>query len=277
MPIGLEEFMSYRRLFTLLAIIALPLCSFGCATSRPALSPEIRDQLGNIGIVSAKYPPEVSMSAPAKGPVAGLGIGAASGSLDVLGALSGGKEIGAILSVILVPVGAVVGGIHGAAVAESSEKVETAEAVLMRAIEACMSQEIMSHDLCAVAKSRTGRSFIEIKDYGPSVPDEQPDYSRLANNDIQTVIEITVLQYGLMKAPPLEVNPPLSFFINARARVVKTADGSVLYSNTFKYKSTKLAQSDWAADNARRFRNKWENAFSILSERIVEALFELPE
>jgi hypothetical protein len=172
----------------------------------------------------------------------------------------------------------VIGGAYGAGAADPAEKIEAYEIELNRTIAECNAQKAILTLFSATVSRRTGRTFVEIAGMQPTTQATQPEHASIANNGIETVMEIAVLKYGLEGAWTFD--PPLYFFMTARARILKTADGSVLYSNIFQYKSDKkdkLTFADWAADNSLRFRTERDVAFSTLSERIVEELFQLPE
>jgi len=270
--------MFYCRLSILLSIIALLLCGFGCATSRPNIPLGAKPQFENIGITEVNFQPETSLSTPAKGTFAGLGRGATIGFFETFGSGVYGGPGTMIIGMILSPVGAAVGGAYGAGAAEPAERIEAYEIELNRTIAECNAQKAMLTLFSATVSRRTGHTFVEIAGMQPTTQATEPEHTSIANNGIETVMEIAVLKYGLEGAWTFD--PPLYFFMTARARGLKTADGSVLYSNIFQYKSDKkdkLTFADWAADNSLRFRTERDVAFSTLSERIVEELFQLPE
>jgi outer membrane lipoprotein SlyB len=258
-------------------MIALLLCGFGCATSRPIISLGAKTESENIGITGVNFQPETSLCTPAKGTFAGLGRGATIGMLGTMGSGVYGGPGTLIIGIILSPVGAVVGGMYGAGAAEPAERIEAYEIELNRTIAECNAQKAMLTRFSATASRRTGRTFVEIAGMQHTTQAAEPEYTSIAHNGIETVMEIAVLKYGLEGAWTFD--PPLYFFMTAKARVLKTADGSVLYSNIFQYKSDKkeiITFADWAADHAFRFRRERDTAFSTLSERIVEELFQLP-
>ena len=64
----------------------------GCAHQPPLLSEKVRAQLGTIGVVSARFVPEVDLETPAEGSLGGTGRGVAKGA--ALGFSSSAQMLG---------------------------------------------------------------------------------------------------------------------------------------------------------------------------------------
>jgi hypothetical protein len=65
--------------------------------------------------------------------------------------------------------------------------------------------------------------------------EKEDDYSFLADQGIDTVLETAVTGFGL--AGDEKINPPLVFFMSLYVRLVRTSDGSLLYIERFHYNS----------------------------------------
>ncbi len=78
---------------------------------------------------------------------------------------------------------------------------------------------------------------------------------------------------AILQAIRVEVGPALALVTSVRASFVRARDGAEMYTYTFDYRSERRKLSEWAADNARLFREEWERARDSLADRIVGGLF----
>lgn len=257
---------------------AIILVATGCATTRPPepmtaqQADALKARLGKIAVVGARYAPKAEFQTPAKGAAAGAGAGMVSGALAPLEALSGGGNgYAAILAIALVPVGAVVGGVGGAVMADSAENVNAREATLKTAFADLKMQEALRDRVQArVADLRTFTATL-FADQGPAMEGQQPDYQSLKTSGIDTVHEVAIQKLVLTGSG--RVNPDLAVRLTARVRLVSTADNKEVLSRQFDCGSTPDKFAAWAAADAQKFRSEIERCYNDLSDRIVKDLY----
>jgi len=271
-------------LFLLLLIGELP-CTPRHSIQPPPPPEEIRSQLGTIGIVSAHFIPESEFVMPASGTGAGARRGLVKGAGIGGSLLSGGGSVGSqgapcvacfLLPVAGVVVGAVVGAVVGTVVggvtALPAATVDEAEATLKKALTDIKVQETLMERVVNVARDQTPYLFITIKELGPISPDEQISYCFLATDGINTILEISVLKFGLVGSK-WDINPDLMLFMSVRVRFIRVSDGAELYVHTFEFKESKHSFIEWTASNAETFCRELDYAHAILANEIVETLF----
>ncbi len=119
----------FRRTSVLGLAALLLIWQTGCAVSHRGapMTPEeagrLKSRLGAIAVVSAEFSPKAALQTPAKGAADAFGKGAVGGAGAMLGGASGADSGGgAIVGLLLIPVGAVVGGVGGAIIAETRQR-----------------------------------------------------------------------------------------------------------------------------------------------------------
>jgi hypothetical protein len=259
-----------------LSIAIIITTQFGCA-HKPHIvklpSEQVRTHLGSIGVVSALFIPKVEFSTPAKGGLEGARNGAEIGGVGTANAGLFSGPGGCLLGLILAPVGGLIGGVAGGVMAEPAAKVEKEEAVLKNVLTDLKIQETMRNHFLQVAREKTNSLFVVLEEQGPVTPDEEINYCSLSGNGIDTVLEISVLNFGLKGL--IGINPPIEFFMNLRLKLIRTIDGEMVYVTTMRYEGKKLKFADWSANNAQSFREEYKLSYLNLSERIVDKLFFL--
>lgn len=257
-------------------ILALLILQLGCAWSGelpPPPSEELRTHLGTIGVVSVQFMPEVEILTPARGWVRG----GARGALDYTGQLLDmtGPQAG-VIACALSPFSALAGFIAGARKAPPAAEVEMTEEKLSKYVHASIEmQEKMRAQLLQVAKAQTHYAFVVLEDQGPATPNERFGYDSLADRGIDTVIEIGVVNFGL-KGRRFEINPLLKFFMTLRTRLIRIADGKVVYDATLRYESVEYHKFVvWAANEAQVFKDEFGPCYPTLAKKIVEEVFLL--
>ncbi len=233
-----------------LVVLVLAVCAgpWGCAIKQPRApqSPteDVRAQLNTVGLPVAESAPETHVDAPTggkgMGALKGAGIGLAAGAtpgLAIAGSVGRGcgaaREIGAVVcgAVIVLglgvaaaggTIGALGGTLYGAVTAESASKIDAAEAELKSAvIRADVQTTLRDHVLLFVRD----RSSLNVVAMNRGAAGERIDDQALASSGIDTVLEVSVARIGL--AGQSGINPPVSLFMSARARLVRTAQEPV--------------------------------------------------
>ena len=262
-------------------IVALLIFQLGCAgTGRLPEPPseELRTHFGTIGVVSVQFMPEVEILTPAKGWVRG-GARGAKNYVKKLGdaASQVGGDLGiCAIACALSPFFALAGFIAGARKAPPAVEVEMTEQKFNKYVHASIEiQEKMRAQFLQVAKEQTHYTFVVLEDQVPATPDEKLSYDSLADHGIDTVIEIGVLNFGL-RGNGREVNPSLSLFMTLRTRLIRVADGDLIYDATFRYESEENHKFHiWAANKAQIFKEELSPCYPTLVKKTVEEVFLL--
>src|SRR5207249_8945927 len=215
----------------------------------------------------------------------GLAVGATPG-MAIAGSIgkgcNGGGELGAVIcGAALVfglgvaaaggTIGALGGTVYGAVTAESGSKVDAAQAELKSAlIQADVQMMLRNHVLEMVRDSPL--NFVAVDDEDRRANGQPIDYQALASTGVDTVLEVSVPRIGL--AGESGINPPISLLMNARARLVRTADGIEMYADKFDYRGDGASKFlEWAADEAQMFRQEIDRGTRSLAKDIVRLVF----
>ncbi len=266
------------------------LAPLGCAHQPPApLSEGAQAQLGTIGVVAARFPPEVDYRTPGRGGAAGAAIGAAKGlGLGTLGAAvcvlsmdSALPACGAPLLTVILPVGyAVTQATQGV----SGEELAASEGAIRTALATPTFQEVLRDQVVRVAATHTPPSFVALADQGPTQPSETSNYRHLASEGIDAVLELAVQQLALrpLGSPGsgslwsingADLNPELALVATTRLRVLKLTDGTELYSHTMEQRGRGATFTEWGANDAQRLREALEQLTQELTAEIMRQVF----
>ena len=243
----------------------------GCATTKQAIpmtpeqSEQLKSRLGTIAVVSASFDPKVEFQTPAKGALAGAGAGAGA----TLEAGKGSSGEGALLGILLAPVGAVA----GAVMADSAEDVNKREAIIKKAITELKTQETIRDRLLKTVQEKTKFQFAIAEGHGPVIDGELPDYRNLKEKGIATVHEITVKQFGLRGEG--KISPDLSLYMILQARLVNLTNNAELFKNTFTCEGERHKFTEWAANDALLFKQEFERCYQNLSENMMRDIYIL--
>ena len=271
---------SSRSLIVILLSFTFLLGHWGYAAQTPYILPptppeEVKAQLGAVGVVSACFPPEITFNEP-MGKGAGMATHAIGFGLAWIVSAATTPvfwDLEEFLFVVaLAPVAAVVGGIWGAVEGVSPEKREAAMETIDAACMGVKFQEMMRDCVIQVGLEQTRRPLIALEEEGPTADGEQVSYHNLGAMAIDTVLEISVLKFGLEGKG---INPPLALTMTERTRLIRAADGKVLYDHRLTYSGAKRKFVDWSTDNAQPLREELERCCRHLAERIIEEAFLL--
>ncbi len=253
-----------RRLLAGIAI-ALLVGQAGCA--RPVRVPKLGGaQLGTIGVVAGRFTPALTYKAPPKGGAAASREGAAQGFRGALGS-------GNIFLMLGAPLAAGLTAIEGAATAQSAEEVESAELALKTAFAELQLHGALRDQAGRLLEARMGRPAVILVDHGPDTADGFPDYSTLAAQGIQTVLELRVPAVGLRSLGRPVGNPGLQFAMLVRVRAVDAVTGRELFRGELPRLGAVLKFGEWGASDGQRFREEARRATESAAWVIVDALF----
>jgi hypothetical protein len=208
--------------------------------------------------------PTIVFAGPAEGALQGAGRGARAGFLGILAAgVAAGSAgpygaLGGVAIMALAPVGALVGASIGAGKAEPAAKVKEKEAAIREALVGWNVRERFRD--CVTAALR-----------------EQAPHVVLAGSDTEaaeTILEITVEETGLSGDTRL-INPPLSFVMTERTRILRASDGRELYAHALTWRGRLRSLDDWAARNGASVKEEGEQACRNVAESLVDEVFLL--
>jgi hypothetical protein len=176
-----------------------------------------------------------------------------------------GAAIGAV-------VGAITGGIKGATDAVPSADIKEIDAFITKAIAGVDVQGSLAEHVASTGGFLTDYQISLVEGQGPAREDERPLYRSLSGQDVDTVIEVSVKSLGFRGGEGAD--PSTSFFMDVSVRVVRTADGTEIYSGESSHESGSRRVSDWVSrDGAALLGQEFEAACSALSKLIIEDLF----
>ena len=242
----------------------------GCASREvniPAVLSEAEQaRITTIGVVSARFPPEVKLILPAKGALEGAGEGAKAGA-----AIGAAPSLG-ILAAAGAVVGAIMGTFYGVFAAEPAVTIEEAETTLENAIVELKIRERLQQSLLQEAREKTDYSFLRITELGPTASDENVVYSHQGLGAIEAILETSVLSFGLT-ATSMGPNPQLAVFMMVRVRLIALDDDSEFYDEMLGFQTDSYEYTHWCDDDGQRFLAGIEEGYQKLSHQIVYELF----
>ncbi len=263
-------------------LVLVLIAQSGCASSgtdkRSAatllfpLPREAFQRLGTVAVTSGRFAPTFDIvNGPMKGAVWGASKGALEGFFAPL-------QIPApppltIIPILLMPVGLVAGAIEGAK-AEPAVKVEEREATIREIVTGERIQNDLRDRVVAIGRAKTPHTLTVLADRGPSAAGEQPDYSPLSQDSIQTVLEIvveSVILQGRFDLFP-DTNPKLRLVVTVNRRLVRTVDNlEIDAKRSTCYGKRGQTLEEWVGD-PEGFRNELNQAYADVAEMTVREL-----
>jgi hypothetical protein len=264
----------------------------GCAPKvvRPPLpSVQLKSQMGAVGIVGARYGPDTDFSRPIPSkPLAalagmggGLAVGIGSGAVcyGTLGIAWPFCGI-AIWTPGMMVTGIVEGVDKGVTIAEIKAGTE---ALRVATPDGEVQDTLRDVVVQTALHQAAGRTVVPVPQAGPRGPKEPLTYTYLASERLDTVLEVGVLRVQLRRAavsgwrgtygPSLSfedwMNPTLELAVEARVRLVRVNDGSVLFSRRYDYSSGRNTFMEWTRDGAQAFRDARDTALQHLGAEIA--------
>jgi len=260
--------------------LVLSLILPGCATFPSGPTPEVRATLGTIGVSRALYSPNTEFAVPAKGRAEGAVKGAAAAFAGVIeGGLQGGHGVSDdaagyyilllfALATVATPVGAVVGAVK----AMPGKEAASSEALTKEILERMRTQEVLRGEVLDVAIGKTGRRILPVDGIGPMAADNIATYESLSGKGIDTVLEVA-LQRIALESDTWGSDPPLTFTMSARCRLVHVLDGKVIDDHEYRTGSEPRKFGVWIDDNGDLLGREYEEGYRRLAQAIVHRLF----
>jgi hypothetical protein len=172
---------------------------------------------------------------------------------------------------------------------ESSAEVEAADARLRAAARQAQPQATLTREVArALAPESSAQVMLARAEQG-AFPETRSTWilcaareptsaaDRMISQSARTevgdaVLEIHVSQAALSGKPG--INPPLALRVQAQVTLVRTRDGQELYSCPVRYCSGEWKFKDWAANDARLFRQELDQCYRQMAAGLAERLAE---
>jgi hypothetical protein len=190
----------------------------------------------------------------------------------------------------------IIGPFYGAVTAEPPATVEEAEAHLKAALASMRIQETFSRYVVQAARFSGNVDLTVLDGQGPESPSDLLTYLPLQDTNTDSVLELRVNRVRLStnesffqpltrtfseedQSPidpyqEFQINPSLSFGIEVRGRLIRTADQVVLFDDTWKHEGISRLFDEWAANDAQLFREEFERAYGELAGQLSTSIFQ---
>ena len=264
----------------------------GCAhTPPPPLAAATQAQLGTVGVVAARFAPEVDYRTPGRGGAGGAAIGTAKGlGLGIGGAalclMTYGYAVPACGVAVATPYFVVRYAVDQATEGVSADTITAGETAIQAVLVERVHHPVLRDALFQVAAAHTNQPVVLLPGEGPLSAGETTRYTHLTAHGIDTVIEITLqrlalhpptggplLKGSLWSISPTELNPYLTLTVTARTRVLKTSDGTELYGRTGDHSGRGATFTEWGANDAQLLRDGLDQLLREMAGEIVSQVF----
>lgn len=241
----------------------------GCATvpAPPTLDAGARRDLGRVAVVSRGTKPEVDLAGIPASRTAGAAEAAiATGGICAAGFVSGGP-LTIYLIPFMCPAAAIVGGVVGAASADSGGTVDAARRRMLALSDPSLVQRALRDEVAKVLGARLANSHVALA-AEQQVASGEPDYLALASLGVDTVLETSIASIKTRSVRAFD--PPLQLVVVADVRVLRVRDRKVLYEGKAGFAGARHKLSGWMEADARALRTDFERTFPELSLHIVD-------
>jgi len=246
------NFHRYGWLAVCLAVCLLTGCATGLSkSSRRVPAPpteEVRSRLGTIVVESAGTGSVAEFAKPHT-----KGQAAAAGALKAAGECIGSGEV---VGVILMPIGAGIGGVMGASHGLPKEDVEEAERTLLAVFNEMDFQRAVRDKVVQRGRAETRHAFVTRAG---------------GSGQSAAVLQVNVRGAGLVGSP--ERDAPLAMFLRVHVRLLAPGDRALLYEHEWAHKSGAHSYQEWAAGGGRLFRQHLSVASSAVAQSVIEEIF----
>jgi hypothetical protein len=285
--------------------------TYGCVTipTTEPPSPEIRRQLGRIGIVALSSPIQgefhtQEFKGKTAGALSGATFGAVGGAVGVWAGISwaAGTALtpAAIISAASVPgygipllivlgAGALMvfyatgkGAADGAARAVPEEAAKQIEQQISDFLMNMKLSSGLAEAIYAAGASKPSLAKNPITLLGEINSEENISYDNFSSQGIKTILEVSVAEIGFqeMHRPPPDPlvweetsDYPIRFYMWARTRFVKAANDTVLYTRNFQYQSSYRPLITWLDNSRQKLELEFKHAQANLAKQIIHELF----
>ena len=262
----------------IVCFLILFLIHSGCATSGnlpgrlpPPPSSEERASFGTVGVIQADYLPKTDIDVVVKGRLMGAGLGAVAALVVISPFLAGlnptNSEEASILGATLLAA-ASFGAIFGAIMATPKEEAVSFERLVKEIPERTTPQQDLQEEVLRAGAEWVENQLAPVYEAELTIIDNIANYNSLAEKGIQTVLEASVERIALGSKKGGS-DPPLKLIMDARSRLIRARDGTVVNVARFRHTGSPRKFSDWAADNAALLDREYEDGIRKLALAIV--------
>lgn len=272
-------------------VALLLIAASGCAakTSRQWMPEQVRSELGTVAVVASPEPPESSFAypVPSRAGAAVTGAGAALGVGAVAGAACFAYIWPACLLALWTPVMMVTNTVEGAIKGVPIADLRASAASLKSAVGEAGLSSRLAERVASEAQRRVGENRIRIAANGlPETGNQR--YAALAAEGVDTVVEVQLERFQLERAASSSafsgygpsvitieklIDAPLAFTVEARVRVLRAADGTVLYKTAFNRRAGHQKFTEWGREDAAQFRGERDRALESIADEIAGEIF----
>lgn len=269
-PLIFRQF--FQRLTASLCAVVLALQS-GCSTPGPRT--QYQSTLGKVAVVvSAQQPKFVTLDSIFPSKDGGAAGGAGAGVVACLGtSFECGPIFGlcaVLCSVVMVPVGAVIGAVEQGIRTKEVLDVEPED------IDARVAQGLLRDQVVAAAMAK-GVSLVPFSPESPQSVTQWHDYHPLAAAGIDTVLEVALTKVGFERG--VSGNPALKdqafLIMTAHVRLIRTGDNVAVFTADYVYQSEFLTRSEWLGNQAGRLLHALQVGYETLGSSIYDNIFLL--
>ncbi len=246
---------------------------------KPSALERIRSELSTVGVSLLPSLPTTKVVLPAKGVWGGAKRGVVAGAtLPVMIGFVSPVPGGTYLGVLLSPICALVGGVHGIFTAIPAQEVENAQ-IMLEAATAQFRQmglrDVLLNRIIALGNDRTTLKFVVWPDGKPTSAERGvAEHRKPFVEPIDTHLLISVEKSGLRGMDGID--PPTDVFLQIRVQLIRVKDDSVLLDERFTCASDEERMFlDWAADGGVHFIDEIESCVPELAEKIVDDFFRV--
>lgn len=268
-----------RRLLCTGLCLAL-LLQAGCAGRLPtaaAADTRQQGQLGRVAVIAAARQPQIHLEGFARNKISGAAGTAGSTFVHCLEPIGHSNCSGDFCGAVLIlwfgvcGVAGVVGGVVGAVKAPSGHAVRQAEGGLHKAVEAGEIQEALRRQVEQAAVAH-GDAAVSVDAQVVRAAARGGDYRPLADSGVDSVLEVALSEVSTLGPA---IDQPLQLLMQARVRLIRTADNRELRADEFLYQGERNLQAQWSAASGTRLVQALQAGYEALGTHIHEHVFML--
>ncbi len=254
-------------------VIALVLLAGACAgpSLRPVTEEQaagLRQRLGTPGVIGAYASPQTDYLSTSRGETEALMAGKTSGLLALLGSLEQAGGYGAVLSYVVVPPS--LAATPGAQPGSPAPSLADRQAALRKALAELRIQDRLRNALAdQLHLLHVPAELLGEDDLSPQAF-RKSDYRQLKSTGIDTVVEASVER--LVFVGNGWVGPDLSLRLEARVRLVSTADNGELFSRSYACGSRQDRIMAWAGMDGKPVEDEIGRCSEVIAERAARDL-----
>lgn len=248
----------------------------------PSSAVNERGDLGTIAIVSARYPPTFKFHIYAtdnghsakKGTVGALrGLWSGCGNFATATADSGLGMLAFFGCAYLTPFVAAGGATFGALKARTARggEVGKTKSAMKPVLTERGIQVVLQDHVVRQTRHRSSYTIVPRWDVGPDKPGQAVNYTVLAKQGIDTILEVGVTHVTAMGEG---TNPVLALKVVALARLIDAREGRELYNHQYAFQTDQRALAEWAVGDP-ALRQLSEQACADLAQHILRGAFPL--